>query len=105
VDDGVATGATARAAARALRPAGAARLVLAAPVIAAPAVEGLRADFDEVVAVELPEVLLAVGVWYERYGEVDEDEAAALLAPGGGPTRAPEVGAGAGDVTPDTPRR
>src|SRR5512142_1621515 len=55
VDDGVATGATARAAARAARKAGAARVVLAAPVVAAARVADLRADFDEVVAVAYPD--------------------------------------------------
>lgn len=79
VDDGVATGASARAAARALRRAGAARVVLAAPVIAAEAAPGLRPEFDDVVAVEYPEPLVAVGVWYEAFGPVEDGEVVALL--------------------------
>jgi putative phosphoribosyl transferase len=74
VDDGVATGATARAAARAARQRGAARVVLAAPVIAAQSVPELEADFDEIVAVQLPPAFLAVGYWYERFGQVSDGE-------------------------------
>lgn len=68
VDDGVATGATARAAARAARSLGAKRVVLAAPVIAASTAVELRSDFDDVVAVALPESFFAVGFWYEGGG-------------------------------------
>jgi len=82
VDDGVATGATARAAARSARKAGAARVVLAAPVIAAASVPALREEFDEVVAVETPDPFLAVGVWYERFPPVGEDEVLEILARG-----------------------
>ena len=54
VDDGVATGATARAAARSARVRGASHVVLAAPVIAAASAPELRADYDDVVAVDFP---------------------------------------------------
>ena len=74
VDDGVATGATARAAARTARRAGAAQVVLAAPVIAAPSEPELRQEFDRVVAVDLPRQLVAVGLWYERFGQVSDAE-------------------------------
>ncbi len=83
VDDGVATGASARAAARTARKAGAVRVVLAAPVVAAESVPELRADFDDVVAVEAPQPFLAVGVWYERFAPVTDDEALAILARAG----------------------
>jgi putative phosphoribosyl transferase len=79
VDDGVATGASARAAARAARERGADRVVLAAPVIAAESVPELLADFDEVVAVETPDPFLAVGIWYERFGQVPDDEVLGCL--------------------------
>jgi putative phosphoribosyl transferase len=84
IDDGVATGATARAAARAARARGAARVVLAAPVIAAVSVHELRSDFDDVVAVEAPDPFLAVGLWYERFGQVSDEEVLACLAREGG---------------------
>jgi putative phosphoribosyl transferase len=70
VDDGIATGATARAAARTARRAGAARVVLAAPVIAAVTEPELREEFDDIVAVELPAEFVAVGSWYERFEQV-----------------------------------
>lgn len=79
VDDGVATGATARAAGRAARQRGAARVILAAPVIAAVSAPELRSDFDDVVAVDLPEPFLTVGLWYERFGPVSDAEVLACL--------------------------
>ncbi len=79
VDDGVATGATAHAAARAARRRGAARVVLAAPVIAASSEPELRSDFDEVVAVELPEPFVAVGMWYRRFEQVTDEEVVECL--------------------------
>ena len=83
VDDGVATGASARAAARAVRAHGASRVVLAAPVIAAASAPELLSDFDEVVAVESPDPFLAVGIWYERFGQVSDEEVLACLPRGG----------------------
>ena len=74
VDDGVATGATARAAARSARLRGASRVVLAAPVIARGALPDLRLDCDDVVAVELPETFHAVGSWYGRFDQVSDEE-------------------------------
>jgi putative phosphoribosyl transferase len=82
VDDGVATGATARAAGRAVREAGAARVVLAAPVIAASSEPELRPEFDAVVAVDLPHPFIAVGLWYERFGQVTDEEVLDLLRRG-----------------------
>jgi len=79
VDDGVATGATARAAARAARQRGAARVVLAAPVVAAASLPALREDFDAIVAIEVPEPFAAVGAWYERFGAVEDAEVLAAL--------------------------
>lgn len=79
VDDGVATGATAHAAARAARRRGAARVVLAAPVVAAVSEPELRGDFDEVVAVQLPDPFMAVGLWYERFEQVSDEEVLACL--------------------------
>ncbi len=74
VDDGVATGATARAAGRAARALGARRVVLAAPVVAAASELDLRAEFDDVVAVDFPEQFIAVGLWYERFGQLSDED-------------------------------
>ncbi len=80
VDDGLATGGTARAALRAVRARGPRRLVLAVPVGAPDAVESLRKEADEVVCVLEPELLWAVGLWYEHFEQTSDAEIAGLLA-------------------------
>jgi len=74
VDDGVATGASARAAGRAVRQRKARRVVLAAPVIASAVEPELRPDFDEVIALEVPARLGAIGDWYEQFAKVSDDD-------------------------------
>ncbi|WP_242344969.1 phosphoribosyltransferase [Anaeromyxobacter terrae] len=91
VDDGVATGATARAGALAARQYGAARVVLAAPVMAAAAEPELRSEFDAIVAVDLAEPFFAVGQWYERFEQVSDEDVIADLHRAGGPDGAVEL--------------
>jgi putative phosphoribosyl transferase len=79
VDDGIATGATMIAAARAARAAGARRLILAAPVASPEAVERLRDEADGMVVVLIPAELLSVGEWYRSFPQVEDSEALALL--------------------------
>jgi putative phosphoribosyl transferase len=79
VDDGLATGASARAAIEVLRRSGAAHVVLAVPVAPAETLETMRLLADEVVCVATPADFRAVGRWYERFGQVSDDEVAALL--------------------------
>lgn len=79
VDDGVATAATACAAARAVRRRGARRVVLAAPVIAEGAGPALRQELDEVVALERPRAFVSVGSWYERFEPVSDAAIAEAL--------------------------
>ena len=79
VDDGVATGGTAVAAARWARKAGAARVVLAVPVAPAQAVPNLAREVEELVVLATPEPFFAVGQWYERFDQVDDDEVVELL--------------------------
>jgi putative phosphoribosyl transferase len=74
VDDGAATGATALAAQRSARAQGAARVVLAAPVVAALALPELESELDEVVALDWPHPFMAVGVWYERFEPTTDEE-------------------------------
>ncbi|MGZ5289028.1 MAG: phosphoribosyltransferase [Actinomycetota bacterium] len=74
VDDGVATGATAIAALRWARAAGAERVVFAAPVGPPDAVTRLGGECDEVVLLETPPSFGAVGEWYEQFGQVSDDE-------------------------------
>jgi len=80
VDDGVATGATARAALRALGDRGAERLLLAVPV-AAP--ESLRTftDADQVITLIAPSNFGAVGRWYDDFRQLSDEDVRRALAP------------------------
>lgn len=80
VDDGLATGATMRAAVAAVRGQDPARLVVAVPVGAPSVCALLRAEADEVVCAAMPEPFYAVGQWYEDFSETTDDEVRALLA-------------------------
>lgn len=80
VDDGVATGATAAAACRVARAAGAAQVVLATPVAPPDWVGRLGDAADVYVAVATPEGFASVGRHYRRFGQVADDEVAACLA-------------------------
>lgn len=80
VDDGIATGRTARAAAQVLRARDAHRVVLAAPVAAPRAVEELRAVYDDVVVIQAPPDFAAVGSWYVDFGETTDEDVVAILA-------------------------
>lgn len=82
VDDGVATGGTARVALRALRQAGAARLLLAVPVASPQALAALRQDADEVVCLHAPAGFRAVGMYYADFRQTSDAEVVRLLAGG-----------------------
>jgi putative phosphoribosyl transferase len=79
VDDGIATGSTARAACRVARAQGASHVVLAVPVAPPESLESLRHDADEVVCVETPEYFFAIGQWYADFSQTPDDEVVALL--------------------------
>jgi len=80
VDDGLATGATMLAAVRAARKAQAATIVVAAPVASREAAELLRAEADSVVILQTPELLFAIGGWYENFEQLEDDDVTRLLA-------------------------
>ncbi len=90
VDDGLATGSTALAALGSLRKRGATRLILAVPVAAPSSAQALRDHADEVVCVETPEDLWAVGYWYEDFQPTTDEEVTALLAENRGAVAVPE---------------
>ena len=97
VDDGLATGSTAFAAAQALRKRGAARVVLAVPVGPPGTSERLEGAFDEVVCLHEPEPFLAVGSCYQDFTQTCGEQVQALLsAHGEGRTGAPPAQSGAG---------
>ncbi len=80
VDDGLATGATARAALRSLRAAEAGYLILAAPVAAPTAVAGLREEADQVIVLAAPRRFSSVGEWYVSFRQLTDADVLALLA-------------------------
>lgn len=82
VDDGIATGATMHVAVLAARAAGAAKVIVASPVGAAESVARLRSVADDVVVLATPEPFFAVGEFYVRFDQVDDEAVAALLAAG-----------------------
>lgn len=83
VDDGIATGATVRAALKALRRKAPKALILAVPVAPADAVAALRDEVDEVVCLAVPEPFVAIGLHYLDFHQVSDDEVVRLLADAG----------------------
>ncbi len=79
VDDGLATGVTARAAVAALRRLQPQRLVLAAPVCASQTAELLGPEVDELVCLEAPSDLGAIGFWYRDFAQTSDEEVIELL--------------------------
>jgi len=79
VDDGIATGATMRAALIATRRLNPAKLVLAVPVAPADTIAALRSDVDEVVCLATPEPFYAIGLHYRNFHQLDDKEVMDLL--------------------------
>ena len=79
VDDGIATGSTARAACLVARARGASRVTVAVPVGAPEAVASLRRDADEVICLHTPASFVAIGDWYQDFSQVADPVAAGLL--------------------------
>jgi putative phosphoribosyl transferase len=105
VDDGIATGATARAACRVARAQGAATVTLAVPVGHAGALASLRAEADEVVSLIEPQSLVSIGEWYEDFSQTSDEEVVNLLsdaAPpaGGRPGTVPRAARGTAPLSP-----
>jgi putative phosphoribosyl transferase len=96
VDDGLATGATMRAAIEALRRQEVAKLIAAVPVAPPATCAELGAQVDEMVCGITPETLYAVGAWYDDFSQVSDAEVGELLAraPGGPGTRDGVTGIG-----------
>ena len=80
VDDGIATGATARAACEVARSLGATRVVLAVPVASRSALEALRSAADAIVCLESPASFGSVGEWYDDFSQTTDDEVVSLLS-------------------------
>jgi putative phosphoribosyl transferase len=84
VDDGIATGATARAALRAMRRRKAEKVVLAVPVAPADTLESLANETDEVICLSTPEPFYAIGAHYIDFHQLEDDDVSHLLAEANG---------------------
>jgi len=79
VDDGIATGTTVRAALRAVRRQNPARLILAVPVAPRETVQALRDEVDQIVCLEQPHPFHAIGMHYDDFHQLEDDEVIAAL--------------------------
>jgi putative phosphoribosyl transferase len=91
VDDGLATGVTARAALRSLRAAQAAHLVLAVPIAPVSAAAAMHAEADQVIILATPRRFSSVGEWYGSFGQLSDADVLALLTEAGGLPACPRV--------------
>jgi predicted phosphoribosyltransferase len=80
VDDGLATGASMRAAVEAVRELGPERVVVAVPAAARQTCEELAPEVDEIVCLLTPDPFFAVGMWYADFSETTDDDVRTLLA-------------------------
>jgi putative phosphoribosyl transferase len=85
VDDGMATGSTARAACAVARAHGASRVTVAVPVASLQAIGVLRDACDEVICVEAQDPFYAVGEWYDDFSQTSDEDVVALLGRAAGP--------------------
>jgi predicted phosphoribosyltransferase len=80
IDDGIATGATTRAALRATRARNPKRLILATPVAPTETLQAMREETDEVVCLEDHEAFGAIGFYYQNFRQISDDEVIEILA-------------------------
>ena len=80
VDDGIATGASIRAAVKALKRKEPRALILAVPVAPAETVDELKMEVDEIVCLRTPKPFIAIGVHYIDFHQMEDDEVIALLS-------------------------
>lgn len=80
VDDGIATGGTVRVALRAIRAQRPKRIVLAVPVAAPDTLEQLASEVDRTVCLLAPTSMHAIGLWYQDFQQVSNEEVVRLLA-------------------------
>jgi putative phosphoribosyl transferase len=88
IDDGIATGATVRAALRAIRMRQPKKLILAVPVGPTDTIEAMREEADEVLCLEIHEDFGAIGYFYEDFRQITDKEVIDILARFSGPERA-----------------
>lgn len=79
VDDGLATGASMKAAAKAVRLQSPKRVIAAVPVAARESCDQFRMDVDEIMCAYAPAMFLSVGMWYEDFSQTTDEEVRRLL--------------------------
>jgi len=79
IDDGIATGATMRAALTIIQQQQPAKIVVAIPVAPLNICEELRLEVDDVVCLQCPEIMSAIGLWYEDFSQTTDNEVRAFL--------------------------
>jgi putative phosphoribosyl transferase len=79
IDDGLATGASMLAASRALRPLGSARIIVAVPVASRHTCDDFRREVDEIICLATPHPFGAVGIWYEDFAQISDEQVRILL--------------------------
>jgi putative phosphoribosyl transferase len=100
VDDGIATGSTARAACQVARASGATRVMVAVPVASRSSLSHLADVCDQVVFLEAPGHFCAVGEWYGDFSPTSNEEVIALLQRGARGVTAPSATTRSGDDRP-----
>jgi putative phosphoribosyl transferase len=80
VDDGLATGCTMRAAVAALKLQRPERIIVAVPVAASETYQQLRNEVDEIICLKTPSLFYAVGLWYESFPQLTDEEVRTLLS-------------------------
>jgi predicted phosphoribosyltransferase len=85
VDDGLATGATMRAAVEALRRQGPRQIIVAVPIAAPETCDAIAREVDRIVCRATPEPFHAVGLWYEDFSPTSDDEVQQILRSRGVP--------------------
>jgi predicted phosphoribosyltransferase len=103
IDDGVATGATLRAAIRAIRSRHPSRLVVAVPTAAGSTAAALRGEADEWIALMTPEPFFAVGAWYGDFGQTLDTDVCELLREASEWSQAGALAASPGEKSGDRP--
>jgi len=79
IDDGIATGATIKAAVASIKKKGVRKIVIAAPVAPLSVVESLKPLVDEVIYLEAPRSLLSIGQFYDEFHQLTDEEVLLLL--------------------------
>ena len=80
IDDGIATGATARVAIKSARARGAEKIIVAIPVVSRGILNVIKKEADKVFYLDAPQWFAAVGVFYEKFGQVEDEEVIKLIA-------------------------